>query len=341
MVLLLPASFVLGQKNEPARRRARIRTYDQSAEIMRFSRPVESPVAAEADLDRKIRTDIQAPTSLQSPVSHISLLPSMGTASWNDEVPEEEDEDESWVTPSDFLLEEDRPEEDDLLSSESTESTPDDEMEITDWDKLQQFMIEEALTEDEPELNEEESDALTREEEREDVSTRTANAMDIAEVAPLDNLQNANTQRTSTRDQGLRPEAFVPLLRMEPQREGEISRQQRDEMFELKGSQKMLNNLKEKWTNPATATVSAPNSLAERRALPSERRMGRNFSELRQSSTFILGNPAVSSLPKPEPVVPETSIQTERSLPQPPRQTSDFPKADYRIRSRVGLPAGM
>jgi|GEM_PF-2422403 len=341
--LLLYLVAAEAESEQPVKRRPRIRVYDQATQVMPVVKPVENTQQAEMDLDRKIRGDMEAPSGLQNPVNSVSFLPSLGSSSWNTQTSDEEDEEESWVTPMDFLLEEERPEEDDLLSTDTEDTTTEGEMEITDWDNLQKTMIEDALKTEGLDLTEEEMEEMVGgEEDQDDETISQTTGLEMEKIAPIEDFQSSQIGNQGLRNDSLSSGRFVPILRDEHQVAGEINRPQIDRRFELSGSQGLLNTLKDKWAKPSDRTVKVSSSQFNTRALPTESLMNRPIAEPRALSSFSAGNPAIRSLPNPSPVQVDTQIRRRQ---QPEVQTSiqpsSFPKNDYKIRSQLGVPQGM
>lgn len=342
--LLLYMATAEAESEQPVKRRPRIRVYDQATIVMPVVKPVENTQQAEMDLDRKIRGDMEAPSGFQNPVGSVSFLPSLGSSSWNTQSSNEEDEEEeSWVTPMDFLLEEERPEEDDLLSTDTEDTTTEGEMEITDWDNLQKTMIEDALKKEGLELTEEEMEEMVGGKDNQDDETISqTTGLELEKIAPIEDFQSSQIGNQGSRGDRSSTGRFVPILRDERQVAGEINRPQIDRRFELSGSQSLLNDLKGKWAKPSDRSIKVSPSQFNPRALPTESLMNRPIAEPRGFSSLSAGNPAIRSLPNPSPVQVDTQVRRRQ---QPEAQTAiqprSFPKNDYRIRSKLGVPQGM
>lgn len=333
MLCLIPFCLLRAEET-PVRRRPRILVYDEAAKVVPVKPKVQDASTAEADLQKRIRQDMKAPGALENPVNSVSFLPTLGSAVFSPPEETDEGEEESWITPQNFLLEEDLMSKEDLLKTEAEqEELQSGELEITDWEALQKSMIEEALNKKEVEMTDEEIEAFLANENLDETRLNQSGGLDLDVVAPVDELRQVVPSGESGSAARVNPDmgGFVPVLPTREQLNGEVSRPQRerDPRLELTGSRNLLNNLKEKWGQPSDRRVESPASRPVTAALPGERLMPQGLPSASGVSGLGANNPAVSAFPAsaPAPVTREIPLRQPRNEP--------------RIRSTLGLPPGM
>ena len=336
-VLFLASAFYLqaAEEEAPVKRRPRIRVYDQSVNRVSVERRMEEDRSAELELEKRIRNDMGAPVSLENSFNPVSIISTVNTGS-RESVSEDEEEEDSWVTASDFLLEEDMIEEDDLLLTVENEEDQNQEMEITDWEALQKSMIEDVLKKADPEMTDEEmEDAFFSEEDEDTMDTPASGGLEMADIAPLHDLQTQDRQMV--REAVADPGQFVPVLQSVRQMNGEVSRpvRERDTPMSLSRSSGMLEELKEKWNRPSEITASRNSNTFSAPPLPRAR------MAMTALPSVSLANPAVRALPELSKTNSPASRPKPEALPQPQNESRGGMRKDYRIRSRLGVPSGM
>ncbi|WFB37524.1 hypothetical protein P3T73_07095 [Kiritimatiellota bacterium B12222] len=338
MLMISPVLFSAG-KDAPVKRRPRIRVYDQEAAIVPVATPEIIQKAETEDLERQIKKDISAPTGFQNPIDGLSFISPLSNT-WSSPVAEEEeDEDEGWVTPEDFLLKEDLLQKDPELDVEDA-AEDNGEMEITDWKALQKTMIEEALKKEAPELSDEEMEELFAQDEvsEEEATSQRELGMEVQELAPVQDLQSSSPLegRLGGLDSNATAGQFVPILQS-----GSLERVERAPRMELTGSRNLLNGIRDKWSsNTDTGSIGSAATF-DRPELPTESLMPRSSSGL--SSGSLLSNPAVSVAPSSGMPASLPSLQSQPvlSAPRPaPVESSAMPAKEYRVRSRIGVAPG-
>ncbi|MGA0369547.1 MAG: hypothetical protein ACO3N7_08865 [Kiritimatiellia bacterium] len=334
LLIAIPSALWAQTEEAPVKRRRRILVYDQSADVLPVNREVEKDPGAKSDLERRIRQDAGAPSSLESPMSSIPLI-SLPQDSPRNSATEESEEKESWITPMDFLLEEDRIQEEIDMDPQEEENSA--ELEITDWEALQKSMIEEALKKEEPEMTDEEIAEYLALEPREGSEDSSENSgMAIEQLAPVQSLSGSDESRLA--DPVGSVGQFVPILQDSRQMNGEVVRPQRerDSRVALSGSAELLNNLKEKWGNPAEAARRPGSASLDNASLPRESLSATSLPSI------SLVNPAIRPLGEsPSMRMPAAA---GRELSPPPvrnEPASGSPRQEFRLRSQLGVPAGM
>ncbi|MDF3130570.1 hypothetical protein P0Y35_15285 [Kiritimatiellaeota bacterium B1221] len=344
--LVVPVFFLCAGETAGAKRRPRIRVYDQEANVMPVIQSVDTGAVEQNVLEKKIRGEVGAP-SQGNPIDLVSPLPSMNMINRDARAEMKDEEEESWISPMDLLSEEDRIDSGDL--DLEAQAQTDTEMEILDWAELQKSMIEDALEKQEPEMTEEDVEELLQGGTEDAIDSSRAGGLEMDEVAPLQELADRQGDLGEARhtDRFQDTGEFVPVLPSARQMNGEISKpvRERNAQLELSGSREMLNALKEKWAKPATPSLA---SRAVGGEMPGGSAITREFGMPRSgprevsASGFSLNNPAISrQSAAPKPVLRESQPRQLPSVTQPPAQPRETRGSEYRLRSQLGVSPGL
>lgn len=348
MIFLLSASCLLPAGDEaPVKRRPRILIYDQEANLVPAVRPEENDDLSANELDRRIRSEAGAPASLENPVSSVSRIPLLNTSGQKAQAEKTDEDEDSRINPMDFLLEEDRLDQQDLEINTGKINETEQEMEITGWEELQKSMIMDALVKEDPDLTDEELTEMlkTRDENPKDGQAKqTSGGLEMEEIAPLQEMNAPSAEwvgagsPAALRDSG----GFVPVLQSARRVDGEMKRSARDPNVNMKlpGSSAMLNTLKEKWTKPSESSAPGVPGGVGPSALPRESLMNRPLPQTGGLAGFAAGNPAVRPLSEKLPLTREVP-RADVSPPSPRQGINMLRRDDYRIRSQVGQPPGL
>lgn len=332
----------LWAEDAPVKMRPRIRVYDQSADLVPVIQPVVDTRASELDLDKRIRKDVGAPVSIENPISGVSFLPTLGSASVSNQSEKPEEGAGSWISQENFLLEEDMMPKEDLVLEAEKKEADNGEMEITDWQHLQKTMISDALVKKEVEMTDEEMEEFLAAEKQGETKPEASGGLEMEALAPLENLNRpeASLENNTARMTGLDMGGFVPVLQSRTQLGGEVSRPQRErsQQLELSGSRGLLNDIKQKWEKPAERGFETGQAGFSAAGLPRESLMARPAVGNSALSSFSASNPAVRPLPAPESML-RTPVRNE--MPANREAPAAQPRKEYRIRSTLGMPPGM
>lgn len=347
ILLILSTSFLFSAEKEApsGKRRPRIRIYDQEANLVPVAQPVDDGKQAGIDLDKKIRGEQGAPSFMNLPITGISLMPSVNRSNQDTSKEGEDEKKNSWVTPMDFLLEEDRIDENPDLMFDETKKDQPEEMEITDWETLQKSMIEDALKKKKPEISDEEMGEMLKGKKKDAQEKKSGGGLEMEAIAPLQEMDSLGKNLDSTRlpDALSKSEGFVPILQSARQMNGEIHRPGGGVSVQsaLPGSSAMLNTLKEKWAKPADiSSGSRLPGVGQVGILPRESLMSRRVSEPSGLQSFAASNPALRPLPDVKPAIREP-VKFQSAAPQIRNEPKMLQREDYRIRSSLGVPHGL